>query len=154
MSDKKWASIGLPFQISMCSVYLVSLYLYMDGMQHLGYYAAIDFVGWGLFGVVLATLYPIGRERPNRLITNGVFRYTRHPMYTGLLLMSGAFWFSEAANDALFYALQAVCIISLLIAAWCQEKETLARYGDEAVRYYARTPRLFFMYPLTLLRTQ
>jgi hypothetical protein len=40
---------------------------------------------------------------------------------------------------------EAVFLVGLVVAGYRQEQETLARFGQEAVDYYARTPRI----PLT-----
>ncbi len=108
----------------------------------------IDMAGSGLFLYCLYVLY-VRRGRTTGLITTGPFKYTRHPMYTGLFLMNLSWWIPlPTSADTLFYTLQAVFLCTLIIAGWFQEKETLARFGAEAEAYYRRTPRLFFMYPL------
>ena len=103
--------------------------------------------GFLLFGYCLFILYMI-RLGPPDLITNGVFKYTRHPMYTGLFLMNLDLWLPKpVSNELLFYVGQIAFVTCMLIAGWSQEKETLARFGKDAESYYARTPRLFIWYP-------
>ncbi|MBI2473632.1 isoprenylcysteine carboxylmethyltransferase family protein [Candidatus Uhrbacteria bacterium] len=87
-------------------------------------------------------------QKSTVLLTTGPFKYTRHPMYTGLFFMDLGFWLPHpVSSDQLFFVLQLFFMIYLTIAAYFQEKETLARFGEEARVYYAKTPRLFFFYP-------
>jgi protein-S-isoprenylcysteine O-methyltransferase Ste14 len=69
-------------------------------------------------------------------------------MYTGLAMMDLAFWIPQlASTDTLFFVLQATFCICLLMAAWFQEKETVARFGKDAEDYYQKTPRFVLLYP-------
>ena len=141
-----WGAIP---QITMLALY---------GWQHMRYRHLISepwtsvwlwpsHAGLLLFSYYLFILYMRRRGPPN-LITNGVFEYTRHPMYTGLFLMNLDLWLPKpASNDLLFFAGQTAFMACMVIAGWSQEKETLARFGAEAEAYYAKTPRLFIWYP-------
>jgi protein-S-isoprenylcysteine O-methyltransferase Ste14 len=68
-------------------------------------------------------------------------------MYTGAALMSTPYWLPAPPNEVLFFVTQGIFFTCLIIAAYLQEKETLARFGEEAKDYYRVTPRLFFYYP-------
>lgn len=103
----------------------------------------VDLCGLVLFLYCVILVYFINRGK--RLITNGPYKYTRHPMYTGLLLMDLRYWY-PLPDGKLFYLIQAVFIVCLMMAAYLQEKETIARFGTKAKEYYQRTPRLFFCY--------
>lgn len=88
------------------------------------------------------------RGSPDHLITNGVFRYTRHPMYTGILLMGLHVWWPTSSNLSLGYGVSLTSfLIGLVGAGYLQEKEVLARFGDKGIEYYRRTPRIFLLYP-------
>jgi len=97
-------------------------------------------VGLGLFAYCLYALY-IRKRAVDTLITTGVFRYTRHPMYVAVALMDVACWFAPITTFSIVTAV--VFYASLSMAGYWQEKETLARFGAEAEAYYQRTPHLF-----------
>lgn len=104
-------------------------------------------LGLVIFAYCLYILY-VRRARITGLITSGVFKYTRHPMYTGLFLMNLNLWLPKpVSNEPLFYIGQSLFLLCLIVAGWSQEKETLARFGKDAEEYYAKTPRLFILYP-------
>jgi protein-S-isoprenylcysteine O-methyltransferase Ste14 len=108
---------------------------------------------FGFFLFTYATLLIFAPQRgfrpPDELITDGPFRYTRHPMYTGLALMDLSYFIPlPASSEPEFFILQGTFFACMCTAAWFNEKETLLRFGKQAEAYYARTPRFFFVYPL------
>lgn len=147
LSERQALKFGSIPQFTMIGLFILTGYLYRDTYELTWPWRAISDIGFLLFGYCLIELYA-KKRRTKGLITNGVFRYTRHPMYTGIFLMNLSYWVPKPiGNDWLFYAMQAGFLICLMAAGWFQEKETLARFGDEAKAYYARTPRLFIWYP-------
>lgn len=142
-----WMRVGMPFQLVACAMYVVRFYGF-ERVEELPIFIWMaEKTGTVGFVLCLAILYPLHNE-PRVLITDGLFRYTRHPMYTALVLMDlPAFWSSETGT-ARHMATTFLLYLSLAIAAWCQEKETLARYGHEAEEYYRRTPRFILWYPI------
>ena len=55
------------------------------------------------FLVVKTTVDPMNPENSSQLVTNGIYNYTRNPMYLGMLLFLIAFglWLSNAFNTLL-----------------------------------------------------
>jgi protein-S-isoprenylcysteine O-methyltransferase Ste14 len=102
-------------------------------------------IGAGLVAYTMYVLYML-QARKRILLTHGVFKYTRHPMYTGFFLMNLSAYLATEP-DVWFYIQQCAFFASLAIAGRMQEIETIMRFGKEAEQYYAVTPRLFFMYP-------
>lgn len=144
---------GAWFQFPMFGTYMAMLGMYHALKNPAGDIFSpwfwVSNAGSCIFLYCLVILY-VKRKRLTELVTDGPFRYTRHPMYTGLVLMDTIFLLpGPASSEPLFFILQATFFCCLVIAAYFQEKETLARFGREAEEYYARTPRLFFMYPFT-----
>lgn len=88
----------------------------------------------------------IGRNIPDRLITNGWFRFTRHPMYTLVLLADLVFFLYVPWDWKVTLHTIATYLITIITCYW-HEREVLAQYGEPAAEYYSRTPRLLFMYP-------
>jgi protein-S-isoprenylcysteine O-methyltransferase Ste14 len=84
------------------------------------------------------TLYPF--SQPARLVTDGLFRYTRNPMYLGLAaILVGAWLFLGSLSPA------GVVIAFLSIAdRWYvanEERRLLDIFGKAHEAYCARTPR-------------
>jgi len=144
---KRMQDLGKFPQFTMMLLYMSQLFLF-EWTGGDTYYVWISHIGLGLFMYCLFTLYGKDKARLNNLITGGVFRFTRHPMYTGLFMMNLAFWLPEpASTEWYFFVLQALFLTCLVAAGWFQEKETLYRFGDEAQEYYRKTPRIFLFYP-------
>ena len=73
-----------------------------------------------------------------QLRTGGLYRFVRHPIYSGLLLFAG----SEAIASGSYYRAAACFVLVLLIVAkarW-EERWLVARF-DEYAGYARRTPR-------------
>ena len=85
----------------------------------------------------------VGRESKPELVTSGLYRWVRHPLYTaGLLFL----WLtpSMTLNRLTLYACLTVYII---IGAYFEEKKLLRDFGKEYEDYRSRTPMLipFFL---------
>lgn len=78
---------------------------------------------------------------PQQLVTSGVFRYTRNPIYLAFLIPLGALaWFSPLA------ALLTTVVYLVAMTLWviAREEEVLsARFPREFEAYRERTPRWF-----------
>lgn len=88
------------------------------------------------------------RKGSDRLIKSGVFKWTRHPMYTLLFIY-------DFLARVLYQKITPHLVLTTIgfyflaiTACYFHEQEILARFGQEASVYYAKTPRLFFLYPL------
>ena len=140
---------GAPFQLAAIAIFLFRRYYYWPQTSSVVvalFIGATTICGLAVFSWCLYLLY-VRHQAKTSLITGGVFKYTRHPMYTAFVLMDVASFFTPSNSDfitstILFYGF-------LVVAAYFQEKETLARFGQTAVEYYRRTPRLFFLYPFS-----
>jgi protein-S-isoprenylcysteine O-methyltransferase Ste14 len=147
--SKKYLQRGAPFQLAAISIFLFRRYYYWPQTSSLVvalFIGVATVCGLVIFTWCLYLLY-VRHQAKTALITSGVFKYTRHPMYTAFVLMDVASFFTPHNSDfitstILFYGF-------LGVAAYFQEKETLARFGQAAVEYYRRTPRLFFFYPFS-----
>lgn len=153
MSERQAIKLGSIFQLMMLLIYIAQTQLFKHTAESFwSPWLWPSHAGCVIFAYCLFVLY-VQKKNTSDLVTDGLFKYTRHPMYTGLALMDTAFWVPRpASTEVLFFALQAVFFICLLTAAWFQEKETLARFGKEAEEYYAKTPRLALLYPLRALK--
>jgi len=142
---------GAPFQLAAIVLFLFRRFFYWPKTSSVFTALLIGVAtvcGLVIFAWCLYLLY-VRHQAKSILITEGVFKYTRHPMYTAFVLMDVASFFAPLSYDfitstVLFYGY-------LVVAAYFQEKETLARFGQSAVEYYRCTPRLFFLYPFKKL---
>jgi protein-S-isoprenylcysteine O-methyltransferase Ste14 len=79
-------------------------------------------------------------EKTTQLVTTGVYRYVRHPLYGSLLLLTwGIFWKRPSWPAA---ALALVASVLLTATAKREEGENLAYFGDQ-YRAYQKVSRMF-----------
>lgn len=108
-------------------------------------------VCWGLAGLALALggaslvwslrALPL-KERGRKLVTEGPYRYVRHPLYSTMFLSLGLAVFFVTRT---FWVLVAVgCLFALACLLVRREEAFMERCFGEAWRAYARrTPRFF-----------
>ncbi len=76
-------------------------------------------------------------EQTEHLVTAGVYRYIRHPLYSALLLLA---WGAFFKRITLFSTLAVVlATIALIATAKAEEKENLESFGDEYAAYIKKT---------------
>jgi protein-S-isoprenylcysteine O-methyltransferase Ste14 len=88
----------------------------------------------------------IDRENPGQLVTSGVFRYSRNPIYLSLdLLVFGTF----LLQGRLVFLLLFICIsASLHIQILHEEQFLIQTYGDSYSRYRSNVGRYINIKPL------
>jgi protein-S-isoprenylcysteine O-methyltransferase Ste14 len=121
-----------PMQLLSWALLLVSLGLAVHGfylLRRLGQPSRPD-PGSGLFGV----------ENTTSLVTNGAYRFIRHPLYASLLYLAWGAALKSLTPVAVVLAL--VATASLFTTAKTEEVENLRRFGDAYREYMAHT-RLF-----------
>jgi protein-S-isoprenylcysteine O-methyltransferase Ste14 len=94
-----------------------------------------------LFGIVftIATIQNFATSPKNKVITNGLYRFSRNPMYVGLLLMQ--IGVGIACSSWLYLLLAVVLMILLNANLPAEERYCLYRFGDDYLKYKNRTPR-------------
>lgn len=140
----KYTIQGLPFQILLMTLFMYHLFTYKPSTSLI--VELVSLLGMIIFSYCLYTLY-IQNKHTKELITTGVFKFTRHPMYTGLLIGDCIYWNSVNVNKEYFWHSMIGFVVSMAITAYLQERETLDRFGQKAKQYYSKTPRLFILYP-------
>ena len=101
----------------------------------LGY--ALLFIGIGLFIQGWRELFRARQQ--NRLVTDGLYRFVRHPQYTGLFL--GLFGEGVVHWPTIFsIAIFPVIILAYFLLARSEEKKVIKQFGDEYRAYRARVP--------------
>ena len=93
--------------------------------------ASLAFLGlWPL-------LHPGQPEPEEKLITTGLFRYLRHPIYTFTILF---LWFSPRMTWNLL-AFNIGITLYLIIGSHFEEQKLHRQFGEEYARYASHTPR-------------
>ncbi len=101
----------------------------------LGY--ALLFVGIGIFIQGWRELYRARQQ--NRLVTDGLYRFVRHPQYTGLFI--GLFGEGVVHWPTLFsVAVLPLIVFAYFLLARSEEKKVIAQFGDEYRAYRQRVP--------------
>jgi len=120
-----------------------SLWSTLLGMGELGMMIAMIlgytllFIGIGLFIQGWRQLYQARQK--NQLITTGLYRFVRHPQYTGLFL--GLFGEGIVHWPTLFsVAIFPIIVVAYFLLARSEERKVLEQFGDEYRAYQARVP--------------
>lgn len=79
-------------------------------------------------------------DPPQRLVRTGLYRYSRNPMYVGVLLVLLG-WATAWQVRALWIYFGAMCIIFHLRVVLGEEPWLSAAHGDEWARYRRMVPR-------------
>jgi len=127
--DRQLYSIPAPWVYLTAIVQDLAVFALIAGVMQTG---PMEFIG-------LAQLSPYYIEsQPTRLVTDGLYAYIRHPLYTAGLIF---IWFSP---DMTLNRLVLWVILSLyiLIGAYFEERKLLNDFGVEYAEYKAKTPML------------
>ncbi len=109
--------------------------------------ASIVFVVAGFFwlrhfgGYAERTGFPENKNFENTavLVTTGIYRYIRHPMYGSLLLISWGTYLGYPTLPGTPIIL--IATTAMFMTAKVEEKENVAYFGEEYVEYMKRTKR-------------
>ncbi len=110
----------------------------------------IALAGLVLFGLGVAahrgsvTVTPLPRPRtPVRIVENGAYRFARHPMYGGLILLAVGFSLARASFAALVLSLALTILFDRKANV---EEHWLTRLAPEYADYRERVRRRFIPY--------
>ena len=86
------------------------------------------------------TVNPIQFEEVNKLVTSGIFKYSRNPMYLGMLMI--------VLSTSIFYLNVYSILTPLLFILWInkfqikrEEEFLIEKFGDEYLSYKKKTRR-------------
>jgi protein-S-isoprenylcysteine O-methyltransferase Ste14 len=136
------ASICLALMLFLHWFYPIGQWFYfplnLAGLLLGGLGLAICFAAHRQFKKIGTTLYPF--SQPGKLVTDGLFRYTRNPMYLGLtIFLSGAWLLFGSLSPGVF-----VVAFLLIADRWYiahEEQRLLDTFGATYAAYQATTPR-------------
>ncbi|MRR22918.1 isoprenylcysteine carboxylmethyltransferase family protein [bacterium] len=79
-------------------------------------------------------------EKTTDLVTSGIYRHIRHPMYSSLMFLAWGIWFKQP----LWYTFPVVLLASWLLwlTACRDEKECISYFGEKYSEYMKGTKRL------------
>ncbi len=98
----------------------------------------VSLAAHGQFTKIGTTLYPF--SQPGKLVTGGLFRYTRNPMYLGLtVFLTGVWLLLGSLSPGIFVAAFLVIADRWYIAY--EERRLLTVFGADYEKYRSRTPR-------------
>jgi methanethiol S-methyltransferase len=80
----------------------------------------------------------IEEERTGKLVTHGLYRFVRHPLYTFSLLI---LWLSPKVTINSFIVYLALTVY-VLVGAFFEERKLLREFGQEYANYRSVTPML------------
>jgi protein-S-isoprenylcysteine O-methyltransferase Ste14 len=79
----------------------------------------------------------LAMEKTSCLVTSGIYGAIRHPLYSSLLFLGwGIFFKSPSWLEA---GLALLCTLALFITARVEERENIAYFGEEYVRYMRKS---------------
>lgn len=87
--------------------------------------------------VGLRQLYE-GRERSSQLVTRGLYRWVRHPLYTAGLLF---IWLTPVVSENSLVVIIAATVY-IIVGAIFEERKLRREFGDAYIKYRAKTPML------------
>jgi len=85
----------------------------------------------------------LGFEKTTTLVTSGVYRYIRHPLYSSLLLLSWGIYFKDPSWIGLLFAAPAT--LFLVATAKADETECVQTFGTDYQSYMKQT-KMFIPY--------
>lgn len=97
-------------------------------------------LGVGSFRRARTTVNPIAPESASSLVTTGIYRWTRNPMYLGLLVALAG-WACWLGNAPAFAGLPAFVLYMNRFQIGPEERALAALFGREFADYRARVRR-------------
>ena len=97
-------------------------------------------LGVAAFKRAKTTVNPTKPESSSSLVTSGIYRRTRNPMYLGFLLMLAG-WAATRANMVAFLALPAFVLYMNQFQIKPEERALMLLFGDEFKKYCSSVRR-------------
>lgn len=122
-----WASISIPAEE------VVALVIGLIG-------SSLVVAGAVEFRAAKTTVNPLTPELATSIVTKGIYRFSRNPMYLGFLIMLGA-WGVFLGNSVAITLMPVFVGYMNRFQIIPEEKALLAQFGDDYAHYLASTPR-------------
>jgi protein-S-isoprenylcysteine O-methyltransferase Ste14 len=141
---------GLPLVLYIFSPFFDYPFILPFSRKIFGSFGMIVGTWITLAGVVLVFLGWRQIHRAETLVTNGLYRYIRHPQYAGLFLIVMG-WLLHWPTLLTLILFPIILMIYYRLALR-EERDLEEAFGTEYVEYRVKTPR-FFPYPGKRIRT-
>jgi protein-S-isoprenylcysteine O-methyltransferase Ste14 len=82
-------------------------------------------------------------EQTTELVTRGIYKYIRHPLYSSLLFLTWGIYLKNP--DLLLFAVASASTVFLYFTARMDEKECISYFGEE-YKVYMKTTKMFVPY--------
>jgi len=102
--------------------------------------ASLDLAGLAYFLRAKTTINPLKPANASALVTSGIYRFTRNPMYVGLATLLLA-WAIYLSNPAALAGLPLFVLYMNRFQIAPEERALEARFGAEFIAYRARVRR-------------
>lgn len=139
--------VGMVFAAGMSGVARVApgLAYHLPGRSGLASALAVLGVAVAMAGVAVfrrrrTTVSPFTPGAASSVVAAGVYRFSRNPMYLGMLLALAG-WATHLANAGAFLLLPAFCAYMNQFQIKPEERALLAKFGPEYTQYTARVRR-------------
>ena len=126
-----WATPTLGFVLPHQS--LIALTSFVAG-------ACVSLLGVASFRRARTTVNPLKPEKASALVMSGIYRYTRNPMYLGLLLVLTG-WAFFLANPLAFLFLPAFILYMNRFQIAPEERVLVSLFGQEFTAYRSEVRR-------------
>ncbi len=128
LPDHPLYTIPLPWAFFAIFIQLLAALTLLIGLLQTGL--------WSFLG--LDQLFSPASDAPAVLVTHGLYRWVRHPLYTAGLIF---IWLTPVMTLNLFILYLGLSIY-LVIGAYFEERKLVREYGEAYLEYRARTPML------------
>lgn len=100
----------------------------------------IDLAALTLFLQKKTSINPLDPHKTSQLVTHGIYRFTRNPMYVGLLcwLIAWALWLGNAFAFLVIWGFMHYITHFQILP---EERILAAKFGEDYQRYQQKTPR-------------
>ena len=115
-------------------------------------FSLLQIISWTLlilsaYVVITGYLLLIRKGKPDRnfentsvIVKTGIYHYIRHPLYLSIFLLGTGVMFKDP--ETLQFALGIINLISVWITARIEEKEMIAKFGDD-YKEYIKVTKMF-----------
>lgn len=139
LRDRRLYFIPFPWLIFTSAVQIAAIGLLVVGLLQTGV--------WRFIGLrqILQEERQSGDDHPKatRLVTGGLYRYVRHPLYTAALIF---LWLTPVMTLNLL-ALNLGLTGYILVGIIFEERKLVIEFGEEYLQYRRRTPALIPAFP-------
>jgi len=135
MKHEKTLNIISNFTIILAFIYSIFLPIKIDTIY---FYIGLTIFTLGLI-IDLSVIYTLRKTNLDKPFTNGIYKYSRHPIYISIILIITSI--TIMSLSLVFTIILIILTIHMLLAAPAEEKYCIKKYGKIYKDYQKNTPR-------------